>query len=60
MARSVHVGEVGGTRGLEETDMNSKDADVVMLKMVSATIGYALGIGVTFSTVIIVLVALLQ
>lgn len=40
--------------------MNPKDADVAMVKMVSATIGYSLGIGVTFSTAIIGVVALLQ
>jgi hypothetical protein len=40
-------------------DVN-QDANVVMLKMLSATIGYSLGIGVTFSTAIVALVALLQ
>jgi hypothetical protein len=40
--------------------MNAQDANVAMLKMLSATIGYSLGIGVTFSSAIIAFVALLQ
>lgn len=40
--------------------MNGQDANVTMIKMLSETIAYSLGIGVTFSTAIVALVALLQ
>jgi hypothetical protein len=40
-------------------DVN-QDASMAMLKMLSATIGYSLGIGLTFSSAIVALVALLQ
>ena len=40
-------------------DVN-QDASMAMLKMLSATIGYSLGIGVMFSTAIVALVSLLQ
>jgi hypothetical protein len=60
MARSLqYTGQGRGKRpGGEE--MNAQDANVAMLKMLSATIGYSLGIGVTFSSAIIAVVALLQ
>jgi hypothetical protein len=44
----------------EEKMMNARDANLAMLKMLSATIGYSLGIGVTFSSAIIAIVTLLQ
>ena len=40
--------------------MNGQEVHVTMLKMISATIAYSLGIGVTFGTAIVAAAALLQ
>ncbi len=50
----------GAKESPEEKRMNARDANLAMFKMLSATIGYSLGIGVTFSSAIIVIVTLLQ
>jgi hypothetical protein len=59
MARSLQWLDVG-QESPEEKMMNARDANLAMLKMLSATIGYSLGIGVTFSSAIIAIVTLLQ
>ena len=40
--------------------MHAHDVHINMLKMLSATVVYSLGIGLTFSTAIVAVVAILQ
>jgi hypothetical protein len=57
---SAPEGEQAATSRGGRNEMDAQDVNVTMLKVLSATIVYSLGIGVTFSSAIVAVVALLR
>ena len=47
-------------QGAAEDEMNAQDMHLGMLKMLSATLAFSVGVGVTFSTVIVAVAAILS